>query len=220
MDLSMDFCVEIPDVAVDTANAVSLGDRRSVVLRDFLAVNYKRLHRRLLRHLGCPDEASDCLHDAWLRLGDMTVAATVQSPEAYVFRVACNVAIDRMRGNRLRKHMAEADAELAQFPDRAPGPDLIAEARSDVEAVDRALQRLPRRHQAILVALRIDELTRDEVATRHGISLRRVDTMLRQALDHCAEKTDQPVMAGVRSPRRALPQASRHRRIISTAEII
>jgi hypothetical protein len=27
-------------------------------------VNYDRLHRRLLRHLGCPDQAGDCLHDA------------------------------------------------------------------------------------------------------------------------------------------------------------
>jgi hypothetical protein len=48
-------------------------------------------------------------------------------------------------------------------------------------------------------------MTRQEVAVFHGLSLRRVDTMLRQALDYCAGKTDRLAMAGVRSRRRALP---------------
>jgi RNA polymerase sigma-70 factor (ECF subfamily) len=109
-----------------------------------------------------------------------------------------------MRGSRLRHYTGDADTELEQIPDRAPGPELIAQARSDLEAVERAMQRLPRRHQAILIALRIDELTRDEVATRYGLSLRSVDTALRQALDYCAQQTDQPVIGGVRTSRRAL----------------
>jgi RNA polymerase sigma factor (sigma-70 family) len=179
------------------------GDQ-GATLRDFLAANYRRLHRRLLCHLGCPNLASDCLHDAWLRLADMEISTPVQNPEAYVYRVACNIAMDSLRGNRLLQSAADVDAELETIADRAPGPDLIAEARSSVGAVDRAMQHLPRRHQAVLVALRIDELTRQEVATCHGLSLRRVDTMLRQALDYCAGKTGQAVMAGVSSPRRAL----------------
>jgi RNA polymerase sigma factor (sigma-70 family) len=183
---------------------------RSTVLRDCLTENYQRLHRRLQHHLGCPDLAGDCLHDAWLRLGDMTMPATVHNPEAYIYRVACNIAMDCLRSNRSQqsagKTMGHADAELDTIVDPSPGPDLIAEARSNVEAVERALQHLPRRHQAVLMALRIEEMTRQEVAVRQGLSLRRVDTMLRQALDYCAGKTDQLAMAGVRSPRRALPQ--------------
>lgn len=164
------------------------GDGRSVALRDFLVANYHRLHRRLLRHLGCSDQASDCLHDAWLRLGDATLSATVQSPEAYVYRVACNLAMDRLRGNRSWQYTGDADAALERVVDPSPGPELIAEARSDLAAVERAMQRMPRRQLAVLVALRIDELTRHEVSTRYGLSLRRVDTALRQALDCCAER--------------------------------
>ena len=67
----------------------------------------------------------------------------------------------------------------------APGPALIAEMRSDVMAVERALQRLPRRHRAVLMALRFDEMSRQEVADRYRLSLRNVDTALRQALDRC-----------------------------------
>lgn len=153
-------------------------------LQVFLVANYARLHRRLMHHLGCPDLASDSLHDAWIRLGDRTSAQAAQSPEAYVYRVACNAAMDRLRAERPWQGADGAQETLEHLADQSPGPELIAEARSDLQAVERAMQLLPLRHQHILVALRVHELTREEVAVRHGLSLRRVDTTLRQALLH------------------------------------
>jgi RNA polymerase sigma factor (sigma-70 family) len=211
MDMSAWRYLQTSDAVEGVVDGASNALDNGIVLRDYLAEkeNYGRLQRRLLRYLGCPDLASDCLHDAWLRLrpGDTTHSAAVRNPEAYIYRVACNIAMDRLRSNRLSgQYTGDTGTELDTIADPSPGPDLIAEVRSDVEALDRALQHLPRRHQAVLIALRIDEQTRDEVAAYHGISLRRVDTMLRQALDYCSEKTDQSALAGVRSPRRALPQ--------------
>lgn len=180
-----------------------------VALREFLASNYQRMHRRLLRQLGCPDLASDCLHDAWLRLGEMNVTEPVHSPEAYVYRVACNVAMDRLRSNRPLQYASGVESELDALADHSAGPYAIAEARSELEAVERALQHLPRRHRSVLIALRVEERTRQEVADWLRISLRRVDTVLRQALDHCAEASGQTVMVGVSSPRRGLSKRRR-----------
>jgi RNA polymerase sigma factor (sigma-70 family) len=149
-----------------------------------LAANYAPLHRRLARHLGCADAATEGLHDAWLRLADAAFTATVQSPLAYIYRVACNAAMDRVRADRPWQYAGDAEDTLEHLADHSPGPELIAEARSDLKAVERAMQGLPNRHQDILVALRVHELTRHEVAVRHGLSLRRVDTTLRQALLH------------------------------------
>jgi RNA polymerase sigma factor (sigma-70 family) len=204
MDMSVRCYLESPDVVGDYVDDRSDADCFNVALRDCLVANYDRLYRRLLRFLGCPDQAGDCLHDAWLRLGEMTISAAVQNPIAYVYRVACNVAMDRLRGNRFWQCAGDPDADPGDAVDPSPGPDLIAEARSDLAAVERAIRRLPVHHQCILMELRINELTRQEVATLHGISLRRVDTALRQALDYCAEYTDLAVTVGVRSPRRAL----------------
>lgn len=174
------------------------------VLRECLAANYARLRQRLQRHLGCPDLASDCLHDAWLRLGEMNVSEPVQSPEAYVYRVACNLAMDRLRSNRSWQYATDVASELEALVDHSPGPDLIAEARSDLEAFERAMKRLPRRHRLALIGLRIEEKSRQEVADWLGISLRSVDTALCQALDYCAEHSGQEVFTGVSTPRRAL----------------
>ncbi len=186
---------------------VAAGEKtQGIMLRECLVANYARLHSRLTRHLGCPDGASDCLHDAWLRLGEMIVPETVRSPEAYVYRTACNLAMDRLRSDRPCQYAGGQEAEFENLADHSPGPDVIAEARSDVEAVERAMRCLPRRHRSVLIALRIEEKTRQEVADRHCISLRSVDTALRQALHHCAAASGQAAMAGVTSTRRGFSQ--------------
>ncbi len=194
---SIDARVVVEDECTETNHGVAL--------REFLALNYQRMHQRLLRQLGCPDLASDCLHDAWLRLGEMNVSEPVQSPEAYVYRVACNLAMDRLRSNRPWQYASGVESELDALADLSPGPDVIAEARSELKAVERALHHLPRRHRSVLVALRLEDKTRQEVAAWLCISLRSVDTALRKALDRCAEVSDQTVIVGVSSPRRGLP---------------
>lgn len=205
LDLSTWFCPDGAGLAEGYGPGEDAGSAAAGVLpRDFLAANYASLHRRLARQLNCPDLASECLHEAWLRLGALAAPAAVRCPEAYVYRTACNLAMDRLRGNRCRQHTGDAETELDRLADELPGPDHIAAARSELAALERAMQRLPRRHRAVLVGLRIDDMTRQEVAARYGLSLRGVDTALRQALDHCAGTTGQPALGGVGTPRRAL----------------
>jgi RNA polymerase sigma factor (sigma-70 family) len=201
MDLSV---MQYLDVAASAdADAASPGGiDDGLALREVLVMHYESLKRRLVRKLGCPDLASDCLHDAWLRLGEFTAPVPTRSPQAYVYRVACNVAIDGLRRNRLWQPAGEEEEAPEAMADPAPGPDVIVEKRSEMRAMDRALQRLPGRHRAVLVALRIEERTREEVADWLQMSLRSVDTTLRQALDHCAEVSGQTVCVGVSGPRR------------------
>lgn len=190
-------------------------------LRDFLAVNYHVLHRRLARRLGCADMASECLHEAWLRLGATVNAAGVYNPDAYVYRVACNAATDGLRSLRAwtlpggvrpaatGDDVGDPGDDIERVADAAPGPDAIAEGRSKLHAVERAFNQLPHRHRSILFALRVDDDTREDVARRHRISLRKVDTTLRQALDHCAEHAGLQVIGGVSASRRRLPSQYR-----------
>lgn len=180
-------------------------------LREVLVTHYDSLIRRLVRHLGCADLASECLHDAWLRLGEITVSPAIQRPDAYVYRVACNLAMDRLRHDRPLQAAGEDEGELASLADARPGPEDLAQARSQLAAVARAYESLPRRHRAVLTALRIDEQSREQVASRHGISLRTLDTTLRQALQHCAEPAGLPILVGVSGPRRRLPNEGARR---------
>ncbi|SAI65712.1 ECF sigma factor [Bordetella ansorpii] len=189
MDMTFVDCL---DGAGATGGPASDDGGRAAGLRACLVENYARLHRRLRLQLGCADAASDCLHEAWLRLGDMALPHSVRCAEAYVYRVASNLAMDRLRGDRMWRHADDADDALHALADPAPGPEAVAEGRSEVRALLAALQRLPYRYQAVLAALRIEDMTRGEVARRHGMSPRRVDTLVRQAMAHCAAQGARP----------------------------
>lgn len=196
MDLSIQTRWDLPaDFATaDGSMQVGQNNHGARLLRDCLTENYHRLHRRLLRYVGCADLAGDCLHDAWLRLGEMAVPEKVAYPQAYVYRVACNLALDRLRGDRTRHVPVEA-VELDAVVDPAPGPEQIAQDRSALAAVERAMQALPYQCGSVLFDLRVDGLTRPETALRHGLSLRRVDTVLRRTLAHCAAQAGRAVPA-------------------------
>ncbi|WP_219117646.1 sigma-70 family RNA polymerase sigma factor [Janthinobacterium sp. UMAB-56] len=194
--------------ANDMAPASLPGQGRQ--MQAVLESNYRGLHRRLTRHLGCAELASDSLHDAWLRLGTLAAgdgAPLAHSPVAYVFRVACNAAMDSLRRNRAWLYADEGDGEagLVDFlADTAAGPERLAELQADLQRLAQAVELLPRRHRQVLEALRVDELSRQEVAERHDMSLRNVDTALRQALDHCARHTGYAAQGGVGTTRRSL----------------
>ncbi len=178
------------------------------MLRECLESNYDRLLRRLSRRIGCSDTASDSLHEAWVRLGSATLPDAVQSAETYVFRMAYHLAVDQMRGRSMWASLADDNEMFDGLPDRGPGPEAVAGARSELAALARALEQMPGHHRRVLVELRIDDLTREEVAARHGLSLRKVDTLLRQTLDYCAIQTGRAACGGISESRRSVKPAA------------
>lgn len=170
-------------VAVPSARAMAPpAPTPGAQLQRHLVAQYAPLQQRLERQLGCADLASECLHEAWLRLGECPLQEAPANPDAYVYRVASNLAMDRIRTRKRWQGVSAEGTDLDAFADPHPGPAQIAQARSDIAAVDRAMARLPQRHRAVLLALRWHEMSRQDVARRQGMSARRVDTTLRQAL--------------------------------------
>ncbi|AXA78394.1 RNA polymerase sigma factor [Achromobacter xylosoxidans] len=161
-------------------------------LRDHLVQGYAALHGRLARRLGCADLASEGLHGAWLRLA-RPVAGEVANADAYVFRMACHLAIDIVRARPSCVSLDDPEGGCPDLCDDAPGPQARAEARSTLAALARAMDGLSRQQQAVLVALRVEGRSRDEVARWLGLSTRSIDTALRQALRHCAKGLGRPV---------------------------
>ncbi|VFR91700.1 FIG006045: Sigma factor, ECF subfamily [plant metagenome] len=183
MDMSVPFHIELAAEAGFSTGVVKDGEPLAA-LRRHLEAHYGTLLRRLTAYLGAADLATECLHDAWLRLGDMTLPSCVDNLDAYVYQVARNAALDRLRGERHIKALSELDSEIA-LPDPRPGPEQRAETRSTLARLDHALQVLPFRHRCVLFDLRVEGRTRAQVAATYGLSLGRIDTVLRQTLDCC-----------------------------------
>lgn len=163
-------------------------------LRDFLVSHYEELKQRLAFRLGNADVASDALHDAYVRLqrreqtdSSETLDPHIAQPAAYLQRMAVHLAIDRDRTVERRLTIAEVD-EALEIADPAPGPAKIAEGREDLLQLLREMETLPRRRREILLAVRLDGATREQLAARFKISMRTVDRELEKAYAFCAER--------------------------------
>jgi RNA polymerase sigma factor (sigma-70 family) len=157
-------------------------------LRQLFLDRYDDLKARLTRRLGSADLAGDVLQDTWLRLSRTESIGSVRSPGNYLLRIVLNIVQDRKRSDK--RYLSAVEIEnLLHLPDPEPSPAEVAEARSDLQALASVLAELPPRRRAILLAARLDNMPRQEIAARFGISLRLVSKELRLAHEYCVART-------------------------------
>ena len=164
-----------------------MNDNNIAALRALLLAEYVDLDRRLTRRLGSADLASDVLHETYLRLEGLSEIGPVRSPKAYLFRIALNIANDRRRAESRRLTVDEVDC-LLDIPDDRPDAARVIEDRSEVELLRRAIAELPARRRHVLTLARIEGLPNREIAEQLGVTVRTVETDLKQAVEHCAER--------------------------------
>ena len=155
-------------------------------LRQLLVSRYDVLKRRLTRRFGSSDEATEVLHETWLRLGQVTEIGAIQRPQSYLYRMALNVAVDRHRSSSRWSDKAELEA-LLRADDNQLDPEHIVSMRSEMAALERSLAQLPARRRAIFVAALVEELSYRDIAKRFGMSLRSVEREMAEAFDHCGK---------------------------------
>ncbi|VFR18788.1 Extracytoplasmic function (ECF) sigma factor VreI [plant metagenome] len=153
-------------------------------LRQRLAARYLELRRSLERMVGSRDRAADALHETWVRLESASPASPVRNPDAYLLRMASNIATDGWR--KFEERVSDDErGMLLQLPDEGADPARIVAARRDLHTLQRALDSLPPRRRAILAAARIEGLLNAEIAQRFGISVPMVKKELQAAMRQC-----------------------------------
>ena len=178
-------------------------------LRSLLLAEYVDFDRRLTRRLGSPDLASEALNETYLRLEGLREIGPVHSPKAYLFRIALNIASDRRRAEKRRLTADEVDS-LLEIPDEAPDAARVIEDRSEVNLLKRAIAELPERRRRVLTLSRIEGMPNREIAALLGVTVRTVETDLKQAVEHCAERLKRPARGKFGFQRPASSYIQRH----------
>jgi RNA polymerase sigma-70 factor (ECF subfamily) len=164
-------------------------DSSRELLRKVFLLGYDDLKLRLTRRLGSAELAGDALQDAWLRLEQVDALGPVLRPLPYILRIAHNIALKRLRGERTMVSLEDVREEL-NLVDAAPTPAQAIEARAEFERLLQAAAELTSRQRDILFAARLDGDTLKDIALRFGMPERSVARELRRALLHCAERVD------------------------------
>ncbi len=154
------------------------------------------VHRpELLRFLGArcgdPVEAEDLLQELWLKLVDLRVGP-IANGRAYLFRMANNLALDRVRRRQraMRRDRAWLEREPAlgvaveDRPDPAPGAEEALLEQEEGQVLRAAIATLPDGARRALVAYRFEGMAQGDIATMMGISRSGVEKHLALAMRH------------------------------------
>ncbi|MDF9619645.1 RNA polymerase sigma factor [Pseudomonas entomophila] len=161
--------------------------RDSALLKLFLN-SYDALRLRLKRRFGCDDLAHDVLQETYLRVDRMEAVHNLQKPDAYLYRMALNVAADRREADARLLTGAEIEVLLQVAEDQDPAR--IVGGQREIQNLLGALYELPARRRRIFIAARLEEASHLEISQRFGISTRTVEKELKAALGHCAMRLD------------------------------
>jgi len=127
--------------------------------------------RKKLRYIcGAADEVDDLVQDIYYRFLKMQSVDHIDDPRNYVFQMARNLVVDRLR----RKQVVNIEAvqsldELVIF-DGAPSPERVTMARAELKWVLGVIAKLPERCRDVFQMRKVYGLSQAETAQQLGLS--------------------------------------------------
>ena len=152
----------------------------------FLVDLYKKHHLCLINSIarltGCRETAADLAQEAYVRLLVHRDGSGLIYPEAYLFRIGRNLAIDHQRQPSSKASFMPLDEEL---PCSLPQPDELAFLRQQCENLMNAILSMPAPCRDVFLLRKIDGMDYGEIASRLAISEKTVQRRLVQSMLHC-----------------------------------
>lgn len=150
-------------------------------LRQSLIARYAHLRQRLERVVSSREDASDALQETWVQLEGVGKGVSVKNDEAYLLRMATNIAADLFK--RRSGLITPMDLnELTHVADDVHDTARHALARIELDELIGLLENMPARQRAVLIAFRVDGLSYAQIAKRFGISASLVHKEMKGAL--------------------------------------
>ena len=138
-----------------------------------MAMNIKKvlagIRAALQRRGNSPQDAEDLVQEAWIRLACYESKQVVERPEAFMMRIALNLAIDAHRMQV--SHGEQVMVEEVLLIDSAPDIEAEVLARERLARLSVCLARLSEKTRAILLSHRVEGLTYEEIARHHGLNV-------------------------------------------------
>ena len=156
----------------------------------FFQQNYDALVRFLALKLRDSEEAQDIAQDAFYQVMRVKNAEKMEYTRAYLFQTAANLALNRIRKQN-RQERYNSDVASAANPEQEgmiASPERAAVARQQLQKVEEALNRLPKKCRRAFLLHRTRHMTYQQIAVEMGVSVSTVEKYMIRALEQCRKK--------------------------------
>lgn len=133
-------------------------------------------------------EAKEVAQEAYVRILQLDRQGTASFLKNYLYRVATNLAVDRLRRRGYRHRHEHA---LDNAPDmEIDAPERVTLAGQQIDALYSSLQELPEKCRTALLLFRLEGLNQQEIARRLKVNERTVREYINHALRYCRMRID------------------------------
>jgi RNA polymerase sigma factor (sigma-70 family) len=137
--------------------------------------------------------AEDLIQDLYVRLSGLAVAEEIDNPSAYLYRLASNLMLDRLRHDR---RTLARDSAWRQTRTQGVGEDVADEAsaeqtvwaRQRLKQTAAAIAGLPPRTRRAFELHKLGGLSQEETAKTLGVSRKTIEKQISAALKHLLAK--------------------------------
>jgi len=147
----------------------SVSDIEAWFVREVLPLE-ATLMRFLNQNWRNKSELEDLRQDIYARILEKVDDGVPEHAKAFVLTTARNLLVDRVRREHVVPIDAVADLEGLNMATDTPGADRVVIARDTLRRLQAALDRLPPRCREVVLLRRVEGLSRQEIATRMGIT--------------------------------------------------
>ncbi|MEC3909744.1 RNA polymerase sigma factor [Sphingobium sp. CR2-8] len=149
------------------------------------------LRRFLIARMGDATEADDVLQELWLKARNVT-AGPIDNGRAYLYRMAQNLVVDRLREKKRRMERERRWSDQAtdfaaagvEPLDRSQTAEDAILAREEVATLVSAIRNLPDGARRAFELHKLEGLSHEEVAARLGISKSGVEKHMAVAMKY------------------------------------
>lgn len=180
------------DITANNEAALSAPD--AALIDRLYRTHFMPLVRYVAKRYGPgPPEPEEVAQATFLKLTRQGGIEAIENPERFLHTIACNTVLDyhRRAGHRgaVDRDIARADAEsLAEL-----SPERVLLAKERLAIFEEAVKAMPAKRRRIFLMVRVEGLSRAEVAEKFGITQNAVNQQIVRALADCAlafEKDD------------------------------
>ena len=162
-------------------------EEKPLARADAVARLFQEHNRSLVRYLAVRlqsvQEAKEIAQEAYVRLLQLDQPGVESFLKSYLYRVATNLAVDRLR-QRGRWKTVEWTSDQ-DLNDGINDPEQGALANEELQAVTLGLSELPSNCREAFLRFRLDGLGQQQIAHELGITERMVRHYITQAIIYC-----------------------------------